>query len=46
MPPPELLPQVVKPDWGVKPGEDQAKWDADIKSTWLGQSDGRKATHA
>lgn len=29
---------MVKPDWGLKPGEDQSAWDKDIKATWLGHA--------
>lgn len=42
IPPPERLPQVLKPDWGhasaTPSAGETAAWSKDIKSTWLGES--------
>ncbi|KAI5476127.1 N-acyl-phosphatidylethanolamine-hydrolyzing phospholipase D [Pseudohyphozyma bogoriensis] len=38
-PPPELLPQVLKPKWGLTGNAaEDAKWKEQIKSTWLGHA--------
>ncbi|KAK4054824.1 Protein-lysine N-methyltransferase efm4 [Microbotryomycetes sp. JL201] len=38
VPPPELLPQVRRPDWGRRSDESLQEWEKDIKVTWLGHA--------
>lgn len=41
VPPPEELPQVVTPDWGLAASataQDKEAWKADVKGTWLGHA--------